>query len=942
MIAGFEGADHRNSSGTPVAMLDVTGHAKRYRANYAMLRALGIRAVRESVGWSRAEHDGRFDFGCALRRAEAARDAGLTIVWTLWHYGLPDGLDLFHPALTDRFAAFAHAAAAALDDRSLPAPIFCPVNEISFVAWAACESCFMHPHRGAPGRAASARGYALKQRLVHAALAGCDAIRDVIPSARMLHVDPLIHAVAPPDEPSRADEAARTRAFQFQAWDMLTGRLAPELGGAPRYVDYVGVNYYHGNQFEIGTERRLHWHLRDPRRIAFSALLHEAFGRYGRPLVIAETSHFGIGRDRWLVEIAADVRRAMREGVPVAGLCLYPVTDRPDWERPGDWHHSGLWDRVVANDGACFERLHLPYLRALRHVQHAFGDDERIDAGDAAHDAYALVVFAAGVWREMSWHRRALIEALAAHWTLVLVEGGAACPPDRASLRSRDSPSTGIVVVHPAAPDTVDAAHDDGAAETVARVLAALACCGARTYGVWLHTPLALPVVAHLAPDVVAYSPDEAPAYVRADPRFAQRHEALRRVAGVVGDATREALERARRSPWRAAARATLDHPGAAIRAAERRSANARRARRRDSCQASHDRAECVIVGAGVAGLSAALHYGPGSVLIERDVAPGASRRSMGDHGFLLDLAAHVLDRRDALGPLYARLLGNNVEWRAPRVDVGDSATRRSPAPAPFRDAFGQCAEAIGYPRHDATQALIDGFLPLLDSDLVRGVEVVRILPHERAVVLDDLRLIRYDRLIVTLPLPALLALCDDALPADVADAASRLRTLSLRSVDIGARGAATTDRDWLLDPGDAIFDRVFVQSNVAPWTRRRGGYALVCEIVHGRSRPLALHGSALVRQCIDDCVRTGVIASHEAVVVTHEIDLPVACVVDDDPDRASLRLIERWLAAYGIAFTGSRGEWEPGRCASQLLSGRHAALAARCALWDVAPGVAR
>ena len=104
LIGGFEGADHRNSAGIPVAMLDITGHARDHAQNYARLRAVGIRRVRESIGWSRAERNGRFDFGCALRRAEAARRAGIDIIWTLWHYGLPEDLDFFDAALAARHA----------------------------------------------------------------------------------------------------------------------------------------------------------------------------------------------------------------------------------------------------------------------------------------------------------------------------------------------------------------------------------------------------------------------------------------------------------------------------------------------------------------------------------------------------------------------------------------------------------------------------------------------------------------------------------------------------------------------------------------------------------------------------------------------------------------------------------------------------------------------
>jgi protoporphyrinogen oxidase len=913
LMAGFEGADHRNSRGEPVAMLDVTGHARAHAASYARLAALGIRVVRESIGWSRAERHGRFDFSCALRRAEAARDAGITVIWTLWHYGVPDDVDLLDERIIDRFAAFAHAAAVALRDPSVPQPILCPVNEISFLAWAVCESSFIHPHRGAPGTASSARGFTLKRRLVRAALAGCDAIRAAVPDARLLHIDPLIHVVAPAGEPSRAAEAAHARMFQFQAWDMLTGRLEPELGGAPRYVDYVGVNYYHANQFEIGTDRRLHWHLCDPRRMPFRALLQETYARYRRPLLIAETSHFGIGRGRWLADITHEVKHAMREGVDVQGLCLYPIVDRPDWEALAHWHHSGLWDRCSGRDEASHPRLDLPYLRALRHAQHAFDDDARARSA-AVGNEYALVVFAAGSWSTMRKPQRATVEALARSWTIVVVERGVASEP------SRPAPQSPVAIVNVPAGASDDGAHDDGAAAAVDQVLAELASRRITAYGAWLHTPLALPILEHLTPDVVAYTPfEQSEAGPCADPRSKQRDIALRCIADIVGEVSSPAIERARRLPRRSAARAML--------VGGVRDASARGERQ----PGADEEAECVIVGAGVAGLCAAVHYGARSLLLERDFVAGASRRSVADGGFLFDSVPHVLDGHHAFDDLYRRLLGDNVTWREPRMQRASRAgiDGRSSAPAAFRSAWETDGSPVGYPLRGGTQALIDGFLPLLDGEVLRGANVVRILPRERSLVLDDLRRIRYVRLIVTLSLPVLVDLCDE-MPDTVADAASRLRALSLRCVSIGARGTAPVGCDWLTRLDDAIVDRIAFPGNLAPSSNRSGAFMLACEIVHGRGRPLALHGSALVRRCVDDCVRAGFLASPETVIVTHETDLPHACVIDDDPGQANLRTVEHWLDAHGIGFTGSRGQWEPGRCRHLLASGRDAAHAAK------------
>ena len=37
--------------------------------------------------------------------------------------------------------------------------------------------------------------------------------------------------------------------------------------------------------------------------------------------------------------------------MPVQGLCLYPIIDRPSWHDPNHWHNSGLWDLIPDETG---------------------------------------------------------------------------------------------------------------------------------------------------------------------------------------------------------------------------------------------------------------------------------------------------------------------------------------------------------------------------------------------------------------------------------------------------------------------------------------------------------------------------------------------------------------------------------------------------------------
>ena len=202
-------------------------------------------------------------------------------------------------------------------------------------------------------------GDELKHQFVRAALKGCEAIWQVDPTARILHCDPIIHVIAPDDRPFLTDHALAQRQAQFDAWDMLCGIKEPQLGGAPHFLDLIGVNYYHSNQWEIDGDQ-LWWHLGHPLRLPLHKLLKEVYQRYQCPLLLAETSHVGSGRGAWIKEIAQQAVLAQQQDVNLLGVCLYPIIDRPDWDDLSKWHKSGLWEINIEE-----EEKQKPYKRIL-------------------------------------------------------------------------------------------------------------------------------------------------------------------------------------------------------------------------------------------------------------------------------------------------------------------------------------------------------------------------------------------------------------------------------------------------------------------------------------------------------------------------------------------------------------------------------------------------
>ena len=272
-------------------------------------------------------------------------------------------MDILKPEFVDRFARFSRAVARFIREHTDEIPFYSPMNEISFFAWGASRD-LMYPY-------AFGHDDEIKLQLVRAAIASAEALRDVDSRARLSYPEPTIEVLPPRNRPDLAGMARAYRNSQFDAWDMIAGISHPELGGRPEYLDIPGSNFYHSNEWEIEGNGRLRWEdqPRDERWVPYHQLLREVWERYRRPIYVAETSHFGSGRARWIAEIADEVVTARAMGVPVEGICLYPIIDRYDWQEPSLWHNSGLWDFERGPAGDLKRVLNTEYAAALGEAQ---------------------------------------------------------------------------------------------------------------------------------------------------------------------------------------------------------------------------------------------------------------------------------------------------------------------------------------------------------------------------------------------------------------------------------------------------------------------------------------------------------------------------------------------------------------------------------------------
>lgn len=355
-MGGYECADHINRSGERINLLKETQHDIRVLEDYQSLVQLDIKVVREGICWSAVETGPyEFNFSEVTIRLIAAEQTGIQIIWDLCHFGYPVDIYPTHPHFCKRFEALCIAFATFHKNFTVQTLFVVPINEISFLSWHSGDV------RGTVPFAVNS-GFDIKYHLCAAAIKGIVKLKETDPKCRILLVEPLISIHG--NEESCWQHIEGINDNQFQAMDIIAGRMCQELGGKEDYLDILGFNYYWSSQWEDGSGT-LPWPESMERRTKVSTLLETAYSRYKKPLFLSETGHFGKGRAQWIIEMAHECAEIIKKNIPFFGICIYPVTDRPDWDDISSYSDCGIFDLDEDKN----RRPHYDSLIAIVHAQ---------------------------------------------------------------------------------------------------------------------------------------------------------------------------------------------------------------------------------------------------------------------------------------------------------------------------------------------------------------------------------------------------------------------------------------------------------------------------------------------------------------------------------------------------------------------------------------------
>jgi protoporphyrinogen oxidase len=265
----------------------------------------------------------------------------------------------------------------------------------------------------------------------------------------------------------------------------------------------------------------------------------------------------------------------------------------------------------------------------------------------------------------------------------------------------------------------------------------------------------------------------------------------------------------------------------------------------------------------------------------------------------------------------------NEKIWKIPPEEMSahwvEGRIPRPPMEDVIKSAIGIGTEGythqavFSYPRTGGIEALVKAIEEPVRKYITTGAPVTSVRRKGKGFVIQaGGKKIEADRVVSTIPLPALLPCLDDV-PANVAEACRGLRSTALLSVCLGIRGKVPP-YSWVYVPSPEIglFNRVSFPSNYSPAVAPQGHSSILAEITCTREDPVfSAPDGEIVSHVIAGLGKMGVLDDPGKVVYTAVERSPFAYVVYDLGYLERIRVVREFCEGQGIDLVGRFSRFE-------------------------------
>ena len=229
------------------------------------------------------------------------------------------------------------------------------------------------------------------------------------------------------------------------------------------------------------------------------------------------------------------------------------------------------------------------------------------------------------------------------------------------------------------------------------------------------------------------------------------------------------------------------------------------------------------------------------------------------------------------------------------------------------------------YPRNGGFYSYLQ---PLPGSaDLQLGEKVVSVDPKRRALAFANGKVVGFEALVSSVPLPDLLPMIVGA-PADVAAAAAKLACSTCVLVNVGVDRAdlSASHMSYFYDE-DICFTRLSFPHMLAPSNVPPGCGSVQAEVYFSKKyRPLTGSPDAWIDPVVDGLKRSGVLRATDKILTRHTKTVEYANVIFDLDRTKAIETVHGYLNDVGIAYCGRYGDWGYMWTDESYISGERAA----------------
>lgn len=337
VIAGPDGKPMR------IDEMEKTGHYDRWKDDLALVRTLGIDALRYGPPWYRPHlGPGRYDWAFTDQVFAEIRRLGILPIVDLCHFGLPDWLGNFqNPEFPHHFAEYARAFA----ERFPWVTLYTPVNEMYVTAKLSAIKGMWNE------RLASDQAFVTAvKHLAKANILATQAILQVQPQAHFIQSESSEYYH--PAGPDAMEWARHLNELRFLALDftygydvcgrtyeflMDNGMTREEyhffLDNSVRTHCIMGNDYYAVNEHTAYADGRVDV----CEMFGYYVITKQYYERYRLPVMHTETNNRDEGSQEknarvWLEKQWSNLMRLKADGVPILGFTWYSLIDQVDWD----------------------------------------------------------------------------------------------------------------------------------------------------------------------------------------------------------------------------------------------------------------------------------------------------------------------------------------------------------------------------------------------------------------------------------------------------------------------------------------------------------------------------------------------------------------------------------------------------------------------------------